>query len=401
MNTGSGTIQFLSAAATSPTQAGRLTLGVIATSRKPDERRLPIHPQHIDRIDLELRRQIFLEQGYGADFGISDTSLANLVGGVRPRGEVFAECDVVVLPKPLPEDLEELPDNGVLWGWTHAVQDEAIAQAAIDRRLTLIAWESMHHWTDEGGFRLHVFHGNNELAGYCSVLHALQQIGSTGAYGRKLRAAVISFGAAGRGAVRALLALGVHEIDVLTHRGVAAVADPIPPAQLVHYQRDRAEPTRAVVCGSSRRRPMAEFLAEYDVIVNCTFQDTDAPLMFVTSDELAHFAAGSLIIDVSCDAGMGFEWARPTSFRAPMLSVGAGVHYYAVDHSPSYLWDSATWEISEGLIPFLKPVIAGSTGWGSNLTIKRAIEIREGEVLNPKILSFQSRSPEFPYSKRS
>ena len=75
---------------------------------------------------------------------------------------------------------------------------------AIDRRLTLIAWEAMHHWTHEGDFSLHVFHKNNELAGYCSVLHALELIGTTGAYGQRLRAAVISFGATARGAVIAL-----------------------------------------------------------------------------------------------------------------------------------------------------------------------------------------------------
>ena len=31
-----------------------LTLGVLATTRKPDERRLPIHPLHLDRIAPEL-----------------------------------------------------------------------------------------------------------------------------------------------------------------------------------------------------------------------------------------------------------------------------------------------------------------------------------------------------------
>ena len=33
-------------------------------------------------------------------------------------------------------------------------------------------------------------------------------------------------------------------------------------------------------------------------------------------------------------------------------------------------------------------------------TIHRAIEIRDGMVHNPKILSFQSRSPTFPYPKQ-
>jgi len=51
---------------------------------------------------------------------------------------------------------------------------------------------------------------------------------------------------------------------------------------------------------------------------------------------------------------MGFEWARPTSFAEPMFAVGQAMHYYGVDHSPSYLWNSATWEISEALIPHLR-----------------------------------------------
>ena len=34
-------------------KAQQLSLGVLARSRKPDERRLPIHPAHFDRIDRQ------------------------------------------------------------------------------------------------------------------------------------------------------------------------------------------------------------------------------------------------------------------------------------------------------------------------------------------------------------
>ena len=80
-----------------------------------------------------------------------------------------------------------------------------------------------------------------------------------------------------------------------------------------------------------------------------------------------------------------------------MLTVGDGVHYYAVDHTPSLLWNSASWEISEALIPFLGPVMSGPAAWDENLTIRRAIEIRDGVIQNPKILSFQSRAAEYPH----
>ena len=43
--------------------------------------------------------------------------------------------------------------------------------------------------------------------------------------------------------------------------------------------------------------------------------------------------------------------AKPTSFKEPILEVG-DKYYYSVDHSPSYCWDSATWEISEALLQF-------------------------------------------------
>ena len=135
-------------------------------------------------------------------------------------------------------------------------------------------------------------------------------------------------------------------------------------------------------------------------MVNCVLQDTDAPLMFVTTGDLGAFAPGSLIVDVSCDEGMGFSWARPTSFAEPMLTVGNNVHYYAVDHSPSYLWNSATWEISEALLPHLRPVLAGPRAWDANETIQRAIEIRDGVIHNPRILSFQHRSPDYPHQPR-
>ena len=36
---------------TERSEAPALTLGILATSRKPDERRLPIHPDHFARID--------------------------------------------------------------------------------------------------------------------------------------------------------------------------------------------------------------------------------------------------------------------------------------------------------------------------------------------------------------
>lgn len=376
-----------------------LSLGVLARSRKENERRLAIHPRHLERIDASLRRCIYLERGYGELFGVPDERLASLVAGVRSRGQLLADCDVIVLPKPLPQDLAGMREGQVLWGWPHCVQNEDITQLGVDRRLTLIAFEAMHRWSGEGSFHRHVFHRNNELAGYCSVLHAMQLAGITGDYGRTLRAGVISFGATGRGAVTALKALGVNDIHVLTQRDVSAVEAPVAAARMVRFQRDDDDPSRCCALGDNGRVPLAAYLSGFDVVVNCVLQDTGAPLMFITDAELGAFPSGSLIVDVSCDAGMGFSWARPTSFADPMFTVGSNIHYYAVDHSPSLLWDSATWEISQALLPYLETVLAGPPAWDRDETIRRAIEIRDGIIGNPAILSFQRRAPHYPHPR--
>jgi alanine dehydrogenase len=377
---------------------GQLSVGVVATSRKQDERRLAIHPAHVERIGADVRARMFLERGYGERFGFPDERLASLVGGLRSREELFADCDVLLLPKPLPADLEALHRGQVVWGWPHCVQDREITQLAIDRELTMIAWEAMNHWTADGHFSVHVFHKNNEIAGYCSVLHALTLLGSTGDYGRRLRGAVISFGATARGAVRALSALGISDVTVLTQRSVSAVASPFASVRMRHFARDPENPTRTLALEPPGAGPLAEVLAQHDVIVNCILQDTDEPLMFVMDEDLGRFSPGSLFVDVSCDEGMGFEWARPTSFASPMFTVGQGLHYYAVDHSPSFLWNSATWENSEALLEYLPVVMRGPEAWDANETIRRAIEIREGQVENPRILSFQGRSASYPYA---
>ena len=372
-----------------------LSLGVIASSRKENERRLPIHPSQLGELDGALRPRIFLERAYGARFGVDDGALERLVGGLRTREQLMRECDLLLLPKPMPADLAEMREGQVLCGWVHCVQDEELTQLAIDRRLTLIAWEAMNHWSRDGSFGLHVFHQNNELAGYSSVLHAMQLKGITGEYGRRLRASVIGFGATGRGAVLALRALGIHNVSVLTHREAAAVAAPIHSVRLITYTRDPDHPLAL----DSRQESVSEFLAEQDIIVNCVLQDTEAPLTLVTNDELSLFRAGTLFVDVSADVGMGFEWARPTSFEKPIFELGDGLSCYAVDHSPSLLWNSATWEISRALIPYLRPLSEGPEVWRREETIRRAIEVRDGVVQNPRIISFQRRAEDYPHDR--
>ena len=228
--------------------------------------------------------RIYLERGYGERFGVSDEQLAPLVAGLLPREELIAECDVILLPKPLPRTSPSCARGRSCGAGRTASRTSELTQLAIDRRLTLIAFEAMNHWTADGSFNLHVFHKNNELAGYCSVLHAL----ATHRADRRLRPA-----AAGRR--HRLRRDRPRRGDGPQRPRRARRRRPHPP------RRRRGRPRRSTRRGSCsfeprRRRPaaaatpspttaavpLAGFLAEHDIIVNCVLQDTDAPLMFLT-----------------------------------------------------------------------------------------------------------------------
>ncbi|WP_012071497.1 N(5)-(carboxyethyl)ornithine synthase [Marinomonas sp.] len=376
----------------------QLTFGVIGTSRKTDERRYPIHPEHLARIPEYLRHRLIFEEGYGAAFNISDDEIAAQTGGIATRHEILADIGAVIIAKPVLADLEELREGGILWGYVHCVQQREITQAALDRKLTLIAFEDMFVWSPTGQVGRHTFYKNNEMAGYCAVIHALQLKGIDGHYGNQRKVVIFSFGAVSRGAIYALKAHGFRDITICIQRPDHEVREEVLDCHYVKVREgEKGEARMVVVEHDGTIRPLTELIGETDIIVNGTFQETDHPTNFIIESEAASLKPNCLIIDVSCDEGMGFFFAKPTSFQEPMFQYNT-IDYYAVDHTPSYLWESATRSISAALIVYLENVLEGREHWQQNETIRRAINIDEGVIKNPLILSFQHREITPPYA---
>lgn len=372
-------------------------VGVIGTSKKEDKRRFPIHPKHLLRIPESLRHQLIFEEGYGSAFGISDTEIAELSGGIASRHELLADIGTVIIAKPVLADLEELREGGTLWGYVHCVQQQDITQAALDRKQTLIAFEDMFVWSPHGHIGRHTFYKNNEMAGYCAVIHALQLKGIDGHYGNQRKTIIFGFGAVSRGAIYALKAHGFRDITICIQRPEDEVREEVLDCKYVRIRAgDENEARMIVVEHDGSTRPLTDKISEADIIVNGTFQDTENPTDFVIEAESDSLKPNSLIIDVSCDQGMGFFFAKPTTFKQPMFKYKT-IDYYAVDHTPSYLWESATRSISAALIVYLPIVLAGRDSWQQNETIRQAINIDSGVIQNTAILSFQKRETSYPH----
>jgi len=373
-----------------------LTMGVVGKSLKEDEKRVAIHPEHIERIPKELRELITFEKGYGVRFGMDDDTLAKLTSGrVAAKEEILKGFDCVLMPKPLVEDLNQIQDGTIVWGWPHCVQQKEMTQISINKKLTLIAWEEMFIWKQTGGKQMHIFYKNNEIAGYAGVNHATSLIGTTGNYGKTQKAVVIGFGSVSRGAIYALQGQGFRDITVYVNFPAAEARDKLPGIPFKQIIKDDSG-DMVVIEPDGTTPPLIEALADVHIIVNAVLQDVSKPKMFIPAKNADKLARGTLIIDISCDEGMGFWCAKPTSFKNPIFEVN-GVFYYAVDHTPSWYWNSASWEISEALLPFLPIVLGGTTEWKKNKTITKAIEIDKGVIQNPKILSFQNRKKEYPH----
>lgn len=376
----------------------KLTLGVIGTSRKKDERRVPIHPEHLSRLPEDIRKQLIFEKGYGKRFGVSDEFLVSQTGGVASRQELLTEIGSVIIAKPVLADLEELREGGLIWGYPHCAQQGDITQAAIERKLTLIAFEDMFVWSPTGQMGRHTFYKNNEMAGYCAVIHALQLKGIDGHYGNQRKVIIFSFGAVSRGAIYALKAHGFRDITICIQRPDHEVREEVLDVDYVRLREGiEKEPRLVIEEHDGTVRPLSDLIKDSEIIINGIYQDTDNPVDFVTEEEKDILTPGCLIVDVSCDEGMGFYFAKPTTFKNPMLQVN-NIDYYAVDHTPSYLWESASRSISAALIVHLPSVLEGCKGWKNNSTIQNAINVDGGVIKKESVLSFQNRLPDYPHS---
>lgn len=210
---------------------------------------------------------------------------------------------------------------------------------------------------------------------------------------------IISYGSVSRGSIYALQGRGFNNIHVFSRRPPHLVADQNPDVYFYHLIKSNGR--YMVVPTFDSPRYFFDELKESDIIVNGILQDPVNPETFISNSDLDLLKKNAIIIDISCDAGMGFEFAVPTTFEKPLLFLRNGIKYYSVDHVPSYLWNAATREISKALTPYIVELVKHSFDFHCNRTLSKAIEIENGLIRNPQIIAFQKRENQYPYRIKS
>lgn len=370
----------------------KLKLGLCGTTFKDAELRIPIHPDHLTSIDENIKENLFIEEGYGQHFGVDSSFLKQNFKNIEPRQTLFEQCDAILLLKPTSKDFQFFQEKQILWGWLYCVDYQDLTTVAIDKKMTCISLEYMHVWQDENQPAKHIFYKNNEMGGYCSVLHSLEVTGIKNSFATLHRVAVIGFGNVARGAVRAFQELGYTDITIFTRQDYQNLQNPIPTVNYYQYSCvDSPKSNHVIAMSKNKDVSLAEDLANYDIIVNCVSMDYLAVVDLISNHQLKYFKPGTLIIDVTIAPQLLLEFAKPTSFSQPTFEVGRGITYYAVDNSPSYLWNESTYKISEAILPYLNIVMAGEQAWKDNLTIWKAIDIHNGIIQNPLIKLYRTK----------
>jgi len=363
---------------------------IFGTSLMANEKRIPIHPSHFDSIDPEILKKLYFEEGYATDFGFDIENNLDKIGGILSRKELFNECDILILPKMSSEDNQFFKEGQIVFGWAHCVQGKEITQTAIDKKLTLVAFEAM--FSGNADYKHHVFHKNNEIAGFASVQHSTQLRGLTGYYGGVLKASVFGFGSTSRGAIHALTSQGISDITVYTRRALHLIQQQIPGVKYKCYFEEAS-----LAYSSESGLPLVEEFKCSDIIVNCVMQDPNNPVFFMNSEDKKYLKDNAVIVDVSCDKAMGFDFAIPTTFDEPGFVVnGTNAYYYAVDHTPTLYWNTSSFELSLSLLPYLTRIVT-EKGYREDKVLLNALEIESGTIINNSIIKFQRRELTYPH----
>lgn len=318
------------------------TMGFIKSTKENEKRRAML-PEHIKKI--KNKDFLFFEKGYGEDLGYSDEEYLQQGVKISTKEEVLRK-DIICDPKMGDSDyLSEFHKNQIIFGYIHAVQNRDITDKIVNNEITAIAWEDMY----ESG--RHVFWRNNELAGEAAIMHAFSLYGKLP---YECKVAMIGKGNVARGAYRILASLG---------------------ANIVVYDRKMESLIR-------------EEIANFDVIVNGVLWDSNRKDHIIYREDLTKMKKNSMIIDISCDRAGAIETSNPTTIEQPVYTT-EGVLHYVVDHTPSLIYLTASQNFGNEISKYIDYIIEDRVE--ENNTLKKAMIIKNGLILNKSINDYQHR----------
>ena len=286
----------------------------------PDERRVSLTPAAVHRL-VAAGHHVYVEKDAGLRAGFTDPEYINAGGTiVYTRDEAFGRAQLALGVSPL--NLPDLPfvmPGQILMSFTYqAAVRERLVQALCEKEATVIGYEAIE--TDLGRFP--ILEPMSEIAGIMAVTIAARLLES-GAGGRGIllgglpgipasNVVVLGAGNVGFNAARCALGLGAQVMVIDSDMD-----------RLRYFLRTF---DRRVTTDVPYRQNLERAVRFADVLIGSVSVHSEKPPCLVTRDMVASMKPGSVIIDVSVDAGGCIETTRPTTFADPTYEVNGVIH---------------------------------------------------------------------------
>jgi alanine dehydrogenase len=357
--------------------------------RAQDERRVALSPAGV-QILVEQGIRVIVESGAGTFCNFSDTlySEAGALIASSPD-ELYRQANVIVkVAPPLTEELPMFIPGQMLISALHlGTVSRQMIKALIEKNITAIGFEFIE--TRDG--ELPIVRTLSEIAGSLAIQTAAKYL-ETGYGGSGIllggiagvppaHVTIIGAGTVGLFAAQDALGLGA-QVTVIDK-------------EINRLRRFEAFFNRHLVTAIANEHYIAQLARISDVMIGALSPRQKLGKPLVNEQVVKTMKPGSVIIDVSIDQGACFATSRHTTHTNPIY-VKHGVTHYCVPNIPSAVAKTASFALTNTLLPFLQKLTAHETIpdilWKSH-SLRKGTYIYKGYVTK-KILA---ELTDFPY----
>jgi alanine dehydrogenase len=357
--------------------------------RAQDERRVALSPAGVQLL-VEQGIRVIVESGAGIFCNFSDTNYSDAGALIAScPEELYRQANVIVkVSPPQTEELSMFQPGQMLFSALHlGTVSRQMIRTLIEKNITAIGFEFIE--TRDG--ELPIVRTLSEIAGSLAIQTAAKYL-ETGYGGSGIllggiagvppaHVTIIGAGTVGLFAAQDALGLGA-QVTVLDK-------------EINRLRRFEAFFNRHLVTAIANEHYIAQLALISDVMIGALSPKQKLGKPLVSEQVVKTMKQGSVIIDVSIDQGACFATSRHTTHTNPIY-VKHGVTHYCVPNIPSAVAKTASFALTNTLLPFLQKLTAHETIpdilWKSH-SLRKGTYIYKGYVTK-KILA---ELTDFPY----
>ncbi len=350
-----------------------------------EERRVALAPSAAGVL-VANGHALYVEQGAGELAHFSDTEYAEAGAEVvQSPAELYSKCNLIVkVGPPCGDELDLLQEKQILISALHlGATTPDFMQRLMQLGITGIGFEFIR---DPDG-SLPIVRMMHEIMGMLAVQIAGRYLESNeGGKGVMLggisgvppsTVVILGAGVVGEWAARTALGYGAHVIVLDTDLGALR--------SLEHYL------DRRITTAMASTQYIRHALPSADVVIGAMMSDGQRSPVVIPEEIVAEMKAGSVIVDAVIDQGGCIETSRPTTHSEPTFRAH-GVIHYCVPNMPSNAARTATYALTNVLVPYLIQI--GEVG-SINEALWRNVGLRNGTYVYRRHLTKKSLAAMF------